>query len=40
MPGRPMRELVDQGWADALDPVADRIAAMGEFLRAELAADR
>lgn len=28
------------GWADALDPVRDRLAAMGEFLRAELAAGR
>ena len=40
MPGRPLRELIDPGWADALDPVADRIAAMGDFLRAELAAGR
>jgi uracil-DNA glycosylase len=27
-------------WAEALDPVADRIAAMGDFLRAEVAAGR
>ena len=40
MPGRPLRELVDPGWADALDPIADRIAALGDFLRAELAAGR
>ena len=40
MPGRPLRELVDPGWADALEPVAGRVAAMGEFLRAELAAGR
>jgi uracil-DNA glycosylase len=40
MPARPLRELVDPGWADALEPVAGRIAAMGEFLRAELAAGR
>ncbi len=40
MPGRPLRELVDPGWADVLDPVAGRVAAMGEFLRAELAAGR
>ena len=40
MPGRPLRELIDPGWADALNPVADRIAAMGDFLRAELAAGR
>lgn len=37
---RPLSELVDPGWAVALAPVADRIAAMGEFLRAEVAAGR
>src|ERR1700726_3586947 len=36
----PLRSIVDPGWADALEPVADRIAAMGEFLRAEVAAGR
>lgn len=40
MPGRPLRELIDPGWAEALEPVADRIAAIGDFLRAELAAGR
>ena len=40
MPGRPLRELVDSGWADVLEPVAGDVAAMGEFLRAELAAGR
>lgn len=35
---RPLKELVDDGWAQALEPVADQVAAMGEFLRAELAA--
>ncbi|HET6685666.1 MAG TPA: uracil-DNA glycosylase [Jiangellaceae bacterium] len=40
MPGRPLRELVDPGWADVLEPVTGRVAAMGEFLRAELAAGR
>lgn len=35
-----LAELIDPGWVDALNPVADRIAAMGEFLRAENAADR
>ena len=40
MPPRPLRELVDPGWARALEPVADRVAAMGDFLRAELAAGR
>ena len=33
-------ESLDPGWADALAPVADRIAAMGEFLRGEVAAGR
>ena len=36
----PLRNIVDAGWAEALEPVADRIAAMGEFLRAEIAAGR
>ncbi|MFE3293573.1 uracil-DNA glycosylase [Rhodococcus sp. NPDC059234] len=40
MPPRPLTELVDPGWAAALAPVADRIAAMGEFLRAESEAGR
>lgn len=35
-----LAELVDPGWAAALEPVAGRIAAMGEFLRAEVAAGR
>src|SRR4051812_42582313 len=37
---RPLREVVDAGWADALEPVGERIAAMGDFLRAEIAAGR
>lgn len=37
---RPLSELVDPGWARVLEPVADRIAAMGDFLRAETAAGR
>ena len=40
MTARPLEELVESGWARALAPVRDRIAAMGEFLRAELAAGR
>lgn len=40
MTRRPLSELVEPGWAEALDPVADRIAAMGDFLRAEVAAGR
>jgi uracil-DNA glycosylase len=37
---RPLHEIVETGWAEALAPVADRIAAMGDFLRGELAAGR
>ena len=40
MPGRPLSEIVDPGWARALAPVADDIARMGEFLRAEVAHGR
>jgi uracil-DNA glycosylase len=36
----PLRNIIDAGWAQALEPVASRIAAMGEFLRAEIAAGR
>ncbi|TGB18268.1 uracil-DNA glycosylase [Streptomyces palmae] len=35
-----MNEIVEAGWAEALAPVAERIAAMGDFLRAEIAAGR
>jgi uracil-DNA glycosylase len=37
---RPLTDLIEPGWAEALEPVADRIAAMGDFLRAEVAAGR
>jgi uracil-DNA glycosylase len=37
---KPLAEVVEAGWAKALAPVAENIAAMGEFLRAELAAGR
>ncbi|WP_040836872.1 uracil-DNA glycosylase [Nocardia brevicatena] len=37
---KPLSEIVDPGWAQALEPVADRIAQMGDFLRAENAAGR
>ena len=40
MSARPLSELVETGWAAALAPVADQVAQMGEFLRAEIAADR
>jgi uracil-DNA glycosylase len=37
---RPLTDLVDAGWARALEPVAGQVAAMGDFLRAETAAGR
>jgi uracil-DNA glycosylase len=37
---RELGDIVEAGWASALAPVADRITAMGDFLRAELAAGR
>ncbi|MEU8638831.1 uracil-DNA glycosylase [Amycolatopsis sp. NPDC048633] len=40
MTGRPLQEIVEAGWAEALEPVAPQVAAMGEFLRAEIAAGR
>lgn len=40
MSPRPLPELVSPDWADALAPVADQIAAMGDFLRSEIAAGR
>ena len=40
MTARPLHEIVEAGWAEALAPAADRITAMGEFLRAEIAAGR
>ncbi|HZR50685.1 MAG TPA: uracil-DNA glycosylase [Streptosporangiaceae bacterium] len=36
----PLRNIIDPDWADALEPVAGRVAAMGEFLRNEIAAGR
>lgn len=40
MTARPLSELVERGWAAALEPVADQVAHMGQFLRAEIAAGR
>jgi uracil-DNA glycosylase len=37
---RPLEEMVEAGWAEALRPVAADIAAMGDFLRREVAAGR
>lgn len=35
MAPKPLAELLDPGWAHALEPVADVITEMGQFLRAE-----
>ena len=35
-----LAELVAPDWAEALEPVADRIAAMRDFLHVEIAAGR
>jgi uracil-DNA glycosylase len=40
MPARPLADLVEPGWARALEPVAGQVAAMGEFLREERAQGR
>lgn len=37
---RDLAEVVGPGWADALSPVRERIADLGDFLRAEQAAGR
>jgi uracil-DNA glycosylase len=37
---RPLTDVIAPDWAQALTPVADRIAGMGDFLRAEVAAGR
>jgi len=40
MTARPLTELIAPDWAEALTPVAAQVAAMGEFLRTEVAAGR
>jgi uracil-DNA glycosylase len=40
MAGKPLHEVVEDGWARALEPVAPVVTQMGEFLRAEIAAGR
>lgn len=40
MSAKPLHEVVEAGWAEALAPVADTVTRMGEFLRAELTAGR
>ncbi len=37
---KPLADLLDPGWARALEPVAPLITEMGQFLRAEIAAGR
>src|SRR6266700_5110147 len=36
----PLTNIVEAGWATALEPVEGQIAAMGDFLRQEIAAGR
>ena len=38
MSTRDLNEIMDSGWAKALEPVAPQIAQMGDFLRHEVAA--
>lgn len=40
VPARPLNEIIDPGWAEALEPVSGQIAAMGDFLREEAKAGR
>jgi uracil-DNA glycosylase len=40
VPARPLRELVHPTWVPALEPAAGTLTAMGDFLRAEVAAGR
>jgi uracil-DNA glycosylase len=40
VPPRPLEEIVEPEWAQALTPVAAQIAVMGDFLRAEVTAGR
>ncbi|MHB1875756.1 MAG: uracil-DNA glycosylase [Streptosporangiaceae bacterium] len=40
MTRRPLEEIMDPGWAEALRSVAANIAAAGDFLREEIAAGR
>ena len=40
VPRRPLAELIDPGWAQALEPVSAQITEMGDFLRTEVASGR
>ncbi len=39
-PATPLRDLVHPSWAEALAPAEQTVAALGEFLRSEMAAGR
>ena len=38
MTARPLNEIVEEGWAQALEPAQAQVTQMGEFLRTEIAA--
>lgn len=38
MTHKPLNEIMEEGWAKALEPAAGKIAEMGDFLREEVAA--
>lgn len=40
MPARPLDQVIDPGWAQALEPVRPQLDELGAFLRAEQAAGR
>ncbi|OEU96527.1 uracil-DNA glycosylase [Streptomyces oceani] len=40
MAPRALNEIVEPGWAKALEPVSERVAAMGDFLRREISEGR
>ncbi|NDJ88804.1 uracil-DNA glycosylase [Mycolicibacter kumamotonensis] len=40
MSARPLPELVESGWATALEPVTEQVALMGKFLREEISSGR
>ncbi|MDT5348039.1 MAG: uracil-DNA glycosylase, partial [Mycobacterium sp.] len=40
MTARPLNELIEPSWETALQPAAEQVAQMGQFLRAEIAAGR
>ncbi|AUH68459.1 MULTISPECIES: uracil-DNA glycosylase [Gordonia] len=40
MSAKPLAELIDPGWAQALAPVEETVARMGRFLREEIAVGR